>query len=266
MRIDLAERDGTHLRYFLYDDAGNELRQVNRDCAREIEIASKQKRSLADVLLERESGERTKKQRRTALAPDRAAPVATNHTHEEFGWPVAEHEHPDLAPREHEHPHSHDEIGDVDTKVTLLSNHVGETFKRLQGNLDGHGHFELARLNHGHPDLDAHLIQLDRLLRALQAAPAPEHTHPELVTLSVLQALVDRVTALEAETRALHGLLNGHGHPLPEHTHEGIAHDHPSLQRALDEHIEASKRVTSARVLSRQEVNGTQRLVLEELS
>lgn len=106
MRIAIAEREGSWVRYFVYDDRGNELRQVARDCSAEIAKASRQHKALVEALAEAEGGKLAKAQGVRVIAPVPTAPVVSDHTHEEFAYPVKDHEHP-LS--EHSHAHSHPE-------------------------------------------------------------------------------------------------------------------------------------------------------------
>ena len=48
--IKIVNREGTHARYFVYDDAGREIAQVDRDISREIAEAKRKHVSLVSVL------------------------------------------------------------------------------------------------------------------------------------------------------------------------------------------------------------------------
>ena len=48
--IKIVNREGTHARYFVYDDAGRELAQVDRDISREITEAKRKHVSLVSIL------------------------------------------------------------------------------------------------------------------------------------------------------------------------------------------------------------------------
>ena len=55
MKVVIANREGTQVRYFVYDDSGRELRQTDRDCSKEIARAKDKHKSLEAVLVEVES-------------------------------------------------------------------------------------------------------------------------------------------------------------------------------------------------------------------
>ena len=214
MRIDLRERIGAMVRYFVFDDDGSELRQVNRDASEEIAEARERRKSLIQILAERE-GIIAPKQSESLSA---AAPVALSpdtHTHVEFdqyltGMP--DHEHPLEG---HEHPHAHDEI-------PHLVRQLGE-----------HEH-ELPA--HGHAAIDARLGDFAGQLTAFGEHTHAPHEHPH-DHKAEFSAFYERLTALWDEMQATLQRLNDHEHaaylraeePVRPHRHEGyelVGHEH----------------------------------------
>ena len=99
MRIELLERDGDRARYRVFDGDGREVSTTHRDVSMEIAEARRRKLGLVAILAEREgiTLDRAKPVAVIPRLPD--APVAADHTHEEFAEapePEAPHEHADV--------------------------------------------------------------------------------------------------------------------------------------------------------------------------
>ena len=196
--IKIRDRDGAMVRYAVYDDEGHFLKAAHRDLSEEIAEAKSRHVALIKVLAERESVVMGPVAEAEELPPLPDAPKATEHTHEEFSYPVGEHDHEphehDLAPHvhplekhghdPHEHPlrvHSHPLEDHPHTNLDGRLGQMEADYAAYQGHAHAHDHV------HSHEEdlrpLARGMIELRRMVEDLKARlderSRPEHEHPE---------------------------------------------------------------------------------------
>ena len=245
-KITIRDRQGKMVRYVVYDDDGHFLKSAHRDVSEEIAEAKRRKVSLVKVLAERErvklAGPPPDAQEIPVLAD---APVAADHTHEEFRQPVQEHDHShrhdlpghehDLPPHKHEHshpliPHAHDleehGHGLLGTRLELIERGLETALNRdLTDHEHEHSHphkheEEYQTLALGLVDLRRELAELRQLAEA--RPPVPDHEHPLVIHR---HEAVDHSHPLMAHQHD----VSAHSHEavLPEHNHDVPPHEHP---------------------------------------
>ena len=264
MRIELVSREDPMARYVVYADDGAELKQVSRDVSEEIAESRKRRKPLLDVLAEVENITRPKARQNESLTA--AFPVVLSpdeHTHIEFGdflRGMPDHEHP---LEQHTHPHNHDGL-------TALLRHFDEheqgqhdDLVEIRKQLGTHGHDEKAEIVHEHAGLTQRVENAEVLLTGLRDRPVPSHNHPH--QHDEFAAYEGQIKALWTAVMEMRRLIEGHAHPATVHTHEQVKHEHPEYSDALDAHVTATGLKTNARILSREEVAGKTRLIVEEL-
>ena len=100
MEIKLVDRTGTHARYFVYADSGDELRQVSRDISEDLAEARRKRVSLISIILRKEAAQEGQEIILRSLE-EVSVPSAPIPPH---GHDVADHEHPEYSTiQEHEH-------------------------------------------------------------------------------------------------------------------------------------------------------------------
>lgn len=254
MKIEIVSREGSQARYFVYGDDGAELKQVHREITADIAQARRQKRSLAAVIAESEGIEQPASVLPTATAPSRKGSlIALEHTHAEFS-DVAEHAHPEY---EHGHEHTHNDLESLLSNLAQKDAGLADALEALGRLLEAHRHPAAV---HPHPDLEA---QLDALTTALGRSVKHEHHHEHPPHSH--EDLAERLGKIEQRLNLLSLEIKSHPHPFIKHEHDDKPHGHHELAQALADHIAESDRRTNARILSREEVGGKTRLILEEI-
>ena len=193
------ERKGERVSYSVYDDDGHFLRGSDYDAGAEIEEARARHLSLRRLI-------ETKEAAKEAPAPDVSvlpslpeAPQVKDHTHEEFSYPLADHQHP------HDHK---EEFAAFYARLEALWDQLQVTLARFRD----HTHPEYLSVSHSHAEyaVAEHLHSLEAHQHAL-----PEHVHPFPVH-------GHDFTEHEHPYAAL-----AHGHQLEEHLHPFVVHNHP---------------------------------------
>lgn len=264
MRIELVSRDDPMARYVVYDDAGVELKQVSRDVSEEIAAARKRRKPLLDVLAEVENITRPTKGMIESLSA--AAPVALTtdeHTHVEFGdflRGMPDHEH---GLEQHNHPHNHDALTAMAHLFGAHEQGQHDDLIEIRKQLGTHGHDEKAEIVHEHGGLTQRVENAETLLTGLRDRPVPTHDHPH--QHDEFEAYEAQIKALWTAILEMKRLVEGHTHVWPVHVHDLAKHEHAEYSDALDAHVTATGLKTNARILSREEVAGKTRLIVEEL-
>lgn len=234
------KRDGNRARYFVYDDRGNELSQVERDISAEIAEAKRRKTSLvAEVAkFHGAKAEVIAPVVTTPIPEGEEAPVVHEHWHAEFDE-VANHEHKELvdatklvaqgvveldkklgehhhtgayAAQSHLHLHLEESIVQSQEHASRIGLEVAKVAERLTEHkhpLEDHTH-ELAA--HNHPELQEIKDRFDALLL-------------------IVEGLATRLEAVEAKPE--YAALD-HGHEAVAHEHEQVLVEHEHPQYVLE--------------------------------
>ena len=263
MRIDLVSREDPMARYVVYADDGAELKQVSRDVSEEIAEARKRRKPLLDVLAERENITRPRRQNESLTAVGPVVLSPDEHTHAEFGdflRGMPDHEH---GLEQHNHPHSHDDLTALRTHFNTHEQGQHDDLVEIQKQLGTHSHGEKADIVHEHVGLTQRVENAETLLTGLRDRPVQQHDHPH--NHDEFEGYEGQIKAIWTAISEIRRALEGHTHVWPVHAHEPVKHEHAEYSDALDAHVTATGLKTNARILSREEVAGKTRLIVEEL-
>lgn len=259
MNVQLLDTD----RYEVVNDQGVQVQQ-GAILPEWFSEAARKKRSVVDII--------AAKLNVPAPAPTRTAEVKEKpgelilHEHPQYLIALPDHEHAD---KEHDHEHGHDEIGELDQKVDEQAIKTASDLRRLSLQLTEHNHHGFAAVDHGHADLVTEMEILGNRLKFIEVvdfSKVARHEHAdlsaEIATLrNDLSALADRTTVKLNELRTvfLDEIAALREEMKQPHTHEYVPLD------LFSEHLTTVGRRRNLQELSRQEVSGKLRLVVEEV-
>lgn len=257
MQIDSLTRENNHVHYRVLDDAGDEIRQVDRELTdRELRVLGREHKPVEEVVANTEGVEIVARQSREtasssvvvhAFEPHDHPPVLIDHTHHEIkdtedylakriadaesfisrvqetlrghGHEVGAHEHPDKPLAPHEHPHSHEGL---ETSLTSLQGLV----TRLSSD------FALATAERDNTAILARLMSVEGEVNTIEGiVKAHQHPHEHVEFTTIRGEVAAGLRAQNGELQSLNSRLSSHGHPLPEHDHP---HEHKDLKDGLE--------------------------------
>lgn len=266
MRIRDLTRDGDRLHYFLDDDRGNEVRQVEGEFPEIIAEAKRRRKGIEDVLAESLLVQVGKPDSRPIVVVQHE--VGEHHHDERYLIGLPDHGHADIDSRLAEHGHS-----DLEARLGRLSEEaraleagrqdlehgMADALTAIEREHKAHRHPESAPTGHQHPHGHE---ELEQALHSLGSS------------FTALSMRLDEIASgLSAEVAAAVKQLTVHGHPElvhgHEHQHDYLSklpeHPHPAYAEALAEHEAKSARKVELRVLSTEDVGGKRRLIVEEV-
>lgn len=229
------------------------------------ERARKKKTAIENIVLE-DAGQKLAKEKQPRRSVQVVRVEASEHNHDDrYLMGPYEHEHPyALADHEHDTSHTHDEFLTLSAAITDTGIAAKEDTRALRRELIDHDHKDKAAVDHPHHDIEADIRLLMTRMRAQEEHRHEDkadrnHEHPELM---------QQLASLRVEVAALRELLTTHKHELIGHQHDLPVHDHESYatKGELEALVRAQEnaRTTTLKVLSKQEVAGKTRFVVEE--
>lgn len=249
-------------RYEVLDEAGIQVQQGAILSDWRIE-ASRRHRHVVEVIAE-ELKLPPRAAQRTAEVRELKVGELPAHEHPQYLAAMPEHEHPLLV---HDHAHTHAEFDEIRGDQQTHGLTMAQGFRVIETKLVDHKHPEKADVDHWHPNTFSAEINVLRLaVEALQDAPLAPHAHEgmdaKIATLRTqIGDLADRTTLklAELQTQIVDGLAAIREDMKQPHVHEYVSLD------LYNEHLTAVGRRRNLQELSRQEVNGKLRLVIEEV-
>lgn len=263
-KIELLERDGLTARYIVRDDDGRELRQTHRDVSKALEVARRRKINFLDVLAAEEGIVLTPLPKIAVIPVKADAPVASDHTHEEFSYPEPDrsHEHEEISSRllkieallgtvtsrllevemalelaKHSgHPHTHtDEFDELRGLLQLQSHKTADGAQQIRTLSELlEDHLARGQHSHDHESVETRLGWLAEQAKIVQAqahehTADPDHEHTAIEGLLARMQSVEGTLPPQLPTRL--DLVERHTHP--RHVHgkdEWPEHDHPEVE------------------------------------
>lgn len=194
-------------------------------------------------------------------------PETGMHTHVEFSLPVAEHDH-DFAPLNHDHQGTitnRENFERLQERVLVDQQRVTSAIKQVTARVESHEH---PAPQHRHELVNAQLEALEKEIATLSRKPVGEHGHQGYATVEMvtegLAALRRQVADMREEFSTAINNLRAEMATLSERSYAPLVHDHAHY--AEIDHKHETGRGEVWRELSRQEVGGRDRLVVERVS
>ena len=222
-------------------------------------------RSLAFVLAKREGLDDS--QVTVLPMPDPEAAIQTDglHTHVEFSLPVAEHDH-EFAPLNHDHSGTitnRENLERLQERVLASEQRLTSEVKKVAAQAENHEHRQPP---HKHELLNAQIEALETQIASLAGRPVQGHDHNGYATANEVSEGLAAVRRLLSDMReefstAIAGLRTELS-ALSDRSYAPLVHDH---SYAESNHKHDPGRGEVWRELSRQEVGGKDRLVVERV-
>ena len=263
--IEVLRQEFGSYRYAVHKDDGT----TDEKKAPVAEIDAERRRthkSLASVLAKREGLDDSQVTVIPMSDPEaEVQPEAGLHTHTEFTLPVAEHDH-EYAPFNHDHKGTltnRENLERLQERVLASEQRTTSEIKKVAAQVEGHEHRQPP---HKHELLTAQIEALETQIASLVGRPVQEHGHSGYATATEVSEGLAAVRRLLSEMReefstAIAGLRTELS-ALSDRSYAPLVHDH---SYAESNHKHDPGRGEVWRELSRQEVGGKDRLVVERV-
>jgi hypothetical protein len=248
--------------YELLNDKGEQVQQgpVLEEWKQE---ARTLKKARVDVVAMKLNASVATTVERTSEVKGRAAQAP--HEHPEYLSALPEHEHP-YAPADHAHPHTHDEFAMFKAAIEAESQNRFQADKAMEAKYSVHVHPELAQAFHTHEDIYASLNVIRGMVTTVEASIPKEiqpHQHNDTA---------DAISVLRSEITSLRGMVSSLETRLLEAVDKATWKLKADLEDSQpkgdyvtrEEFGSLTKRKAEYVELSRQNVNGRNRITLEE--
>src|SRR3990167_5934909 len=187
------------------------------------------------------------------------------HTHAEFSLPVAEHDH-EFAPLNHDHSGTitnRENLERLQERVLASEQRLTSEIRKVSAQAENHEHRQPP---HKHELITAQIEALETQIASLAGRPVQEHGHNGYATANEVSEGLAAVRRLLSDMReefstAIAGLRTELS-ALSDRSYAPLVHDH---SYAESNHKHDPGRGEVWRELSRQEVGGKDRLVVERV-
>src|SRR3990167_7697483 len=222
-------------------------------------------KSLASVLAKREGLDDSQVTVIPMQDPEGEVQTEGQHTHAEFSLPVPEHDH-EYAPLNHDHSGTianRENFERLQERVLASEQRTTSEIKKVAAQAENHEHRPQV---HKHELINAQLEALETSIASLTGRPVQEHGHKGFATATEVSEGLAAVRRLLSEMReefstAIAGLRTELS-ALSDRSYAPLVHDH---SYAESNHKHDPGRGEVWRELSRQEVGGKDRLVVERV-